>query len=168
MSSHLIVLLHLSWTRTTWLIANYLPITCARLNHWVRILSDQNLDLYDTKDLLFWILPYYLIQFFLTLSFRYQLPNFPLTRIPLDDMYNEWIGPLMYISYANWLWTAARHLWTQPGVARKLCSFVDIYLEGCMVLTVMWLALDLITILAYRAFGLRAVVNTTRQIIGWD
>ncbi|KAL8933044.1 MAG: hypothetical protein Q9216_006547 [Gyalolechia sp. 2 TL-2023] len=137
------------------MIADCFPVTCARLTHWLNLLSDQNLDLYSTSDIFFWILPYY-------------LARLPFTRDPVSDIWDELTGPLLYMSWANWVWTTEWHLWNQPGVVWKICGLIDVLLEGVLTLSgclLMWLALDLIVMLAYRSNYLRALVALIQQAI---
>lgn len=128
------------------------------------LLSDQNLDYYSIKDVFYWILPFYLIQFYFALSGRYRLPNPPFTQMPLARTWHDLLGPLMWMNYVNWMWIVTENLWSQPGVVCKLCGLVDNCLEGFLVLKVMWLWFDLIFILVYWAFGQQAFIAAIRRV----
>lgn len=167
MFSYLIMLLDLFQFRITPLVKVCCPTTWARLYHWVYLLSDQNLDLYSIHDVFYWILPFYIIQFFIVLSGRYRVPNPPFTQLPLGATWHGCMRPLLWISYASWMWTATEVIWSQPGLVGKICGVVDHCLEGVLALRTTLLALDLITVLACWAFGQEATINAVQHIRFW-
>lgn len=137
-------------------VAKYLPQTWIRLYQWTYLLSDQNLNLYPSQDLLLFISTCYIDYFLVSLAYFYH-PAFPLTRTRLDSVIDELLVPIFWLNYASWSLTAFKYVWAQPGVEWKTLAVVDLFVEQSFVFMLTWITLHFVAALANRAFGWRQV-----------
>ncbi|KAL8963367.1 MAG: hypothetical protein Q9193_000364 [Seirophora villosa] len=130
-------------------IAELLPQTRARLQHWLYLLSDQNLDLYTPGDWLIWILPFYFDIFLMGLVVYARPPGGAQTQSPLPS---NCLTLVLFFAYVNWLFTAIEYVWMQPGVAGMCLAAVDLCVEQVCVLVLAKVAIQVVAVIA-RAAG---------------
>lgn len=115
------------------LMADYLPLTWARIHHWVALLSDQNLDLYDTTDWLVSILPFYILIFLFRLSVHFPHRGFPESTGRLVIVIEKHLEGCSWVFFATWLLTACPYAWSQPGIAACVLAWVDLCVEQALI-----------------------------------
>ncbi|KAL8973181.1 MAG: hypothetical protein Q9197_002460 [Variospora fuerteventurae] len=145
-------------------ILQHLPRTTARFNHWLYLLSDQNLDLYTPQDLLVFILPLYLEIFLLSLTYYYRPPGFPPNPNP-GVVYDYHTSIIIIFSCVSWLVTAIEHAWIQPDLPGTCLAVVDVCVEYLCVIMLQKAMLFGIAVLANWIFGWRAVRDAFWDIL---
>ncbi|KAL8654654.1 MAG: hypothetical protein Q9210_001376 [Variospora velana] len=141
-------------------ILEHLPRTTARFNHWLYLLSDQNLNLYTPQDFLVFILPLYLEIFLLSLIY-YRPPGFP--RNPNPGAY-DYHTSIIIFSCLSWLFTAIEHVWIQPDFSGMCLAVVDVCVEYLCVIMLQKVMLFGIAVLANWVFGWRALSGAKEGI----
>ncbi|KAI4289309.1 MAG: hypothetical protein L6R35_001425 [Caloplaca aegaea] len=137
-------------------ILQHLPRTTARFNHWLYLLSDQNLDLYTPQDLLVFILPLYLEIFLLSLTYYYRPPGFP-PNPNRGGAHDYHTSIIIFFSCVSWVFTAIEHVWMQPDLPGMCLAVVDVCVEYLCVIMLQKVMLFGIAVLANWIFGWRAV-----------
>ncbi|KAI4146417.1 MAG: hypothetical protein LQ341_002092 [Variospora aurantia] len=137
-------------------ILQHPPRTTARFNHWLYLLSDQNLDLYTPQDLLVFILPLYLEIFLLSLTHYYRPPGFPQNPNP-GGAHDYHTSIIIFFSCVNWVFTAIEHVWMQSELPGMCLAVVDVCVEYLCVIMLQKVMLFGIAVLANWIFGWRAV-----------
>ncbi|KAL9014166.1 MAG: hypothetical protein Q9173_001180 [Seirophora scorigena] len=138
-------------------IGELLPQTRARLQHWLHLLSDQNLDLYTPSDWLIPLLPFYIDIFLTSLVVYARTPGVALPNQRQSPLPSNCLTLVLVFAYVNWLGTAMEYVWMQPGVAGKCLAVVDLCVEQVCVIVLAKVALQVVAVLANWPFGWRAV-----------
>ena len=144
-------------------VTENLPHTAARYQHWLYLISDDNLDHWDLQRLLLVaLLPAYMILLWDRIDIRFSPQMIP--RRTFESIEHA----LLCSFVASWIWSIFVMLyigWSVPPGRSKLMTWIDLCLESSLTALITWSLCWIPWCLSSLAFGWEEFIDEVQALL---